>query len=321
MKRLLLVLSLWASLAGAAWADPLVALKTTSEVRDTTIHLGDVFDGVPVTIDRAIATAPQPGKSVTYDVRILTRLAEQYRLDWKPQSLVDRAVITRASTHITQDMVRGAVLKKLSENLSSSLVDGKTDIAFDNRSVDLDLPPDRAPDFTLNGFSYDPRDRRFHAELTADTGNAVVSLPLSGRVLIKRDMAVFARRVEAGTVLAETDLNWVTVPEEKLTTESVTDPAQVVGREQRRTASEGQPVRARDLSAPRLVMRGGLVTLKVETPYLLITAQGRALQDGGQGDVVRVTNTQSNRTVEGTVVAPGVVKVGTALRVAVAGKP
>ncbi|HBM90920.1 MAG TPA: hypothetical protein DD400_03465, partial [Rhodospirillaceae bacterium] len=53
-----------------------------------------------------------------------------------------------------------------------------------------------------------------------------------------------------------------------------------------------------------------LVTLKIETPYLLVTTQGRALQDAALGEVVRVTNTQSDRVIEGVVIRSGVVRVG-----------
>ena len=72
------------------------------------------------------------------------------------------------------------------------------------------------------------------------------------------------------------------------------------------------PVRERDVIPPRLVVRGTLVTMKIETPFMTVTAQGRALQDGKLGDVVRVINTQSNRTIEGTVEAAGVVRMPTA---------
>jgi flagella basal body P-ring formation protein FlgA len=77
-------------------------------------------------------------------------------------------------------------------------------------------------------------------------------------------------------------------------------------------------LRASDVMPARLVTRGALVTLKIETPYMQLTAQGRALQDGAEGETVRVNNTQSNRMVEGTVTGPGVVLIHTAQKVALA---
>jgi flagella basal body P-ring formation protein FlgA len=42
---------------------------------------------------------------------------------------------------------------------------------------------------------------------------------------------------------------------------------------------------------------------------MYLTAQGKALDDGGQGSVIRVANTQSNRTIEAVVQAAGRVAV------------
>lgn len=62
---------------------------------------------------------------------------------------------------------------------------------------------------------------------------------------------------------------------------------------------------------PKLVRRGEPVTLAVRSGTLTITAQGRALADGREGDLVRVV-TPSSRTVEGTVDAAGTVRIASA---------
>jgi flagella basal body P-ring formation protein FlgA len=51
--------------------------------------------------------------------------------------------------------------------------------------------------------------------------------------------------------------------------------------------------------------------MKIETPLMSLSAQGKALQDGTQGETVRVMNTQSNRMVEGIVDGPGSVVIRT----------
>ncbi len=296
-------------------ADEPVTLRSVAEVDRAAIRLSDVFANLPEGIDRDIAVAPAPGKSVTYNTSVLTRLAAQYRLDWQPQSLGDRSVLTRAATRITQDMIRTAVVAELAKRD----VKGKIEVAFDNRTLEVNLPTGQAPDFALNNFDYDAPNRRFRAELMADAGTSPVVMPVMGRVTVKRDVPVLVRRLEAGTTVGESDLDWLTLTDDRVTGDVVTDAAQLIGRELRHPVAEGQPLRDRDVMLPRLVTRGGLVTLKIETPVMLITAQGRSLQDGGEGDVVRVTNTQSNRVVEGTVEATGVVRIHTAQKMANAG--
>ena len=314
-NRLILLVALaLAFVAPAVRADSLVTLKPATEVNSPSIRLSDVFSGIPDTIDRPIATAPAPGKNVTYDVRILANLAKQYRLDWQPQSTADHATLTRASAKITQDMVRAAVIEKL----KTQDIKGKTEIQFDNHALEVDLPADRAPKFTLNNFDYDSLNKRFHADLSAETGASPVVLPVTGHVLIKRDVPVLTRRLEAGTTIGEADVDWLTVPEERLSGDFITEKSQLIGRELRHDAADNQPLHSRDIIPPRLVTRGGLVIMKIQTPYLLITAQGRALQDGTTGDVVRVTNTQSYRVLEGTVEGPGVIRIQTSQKLALA---
>jgi flagella basal body P-ring formation protein FlgA len=296
----------------AAQAETTVTLRPAVEVKRAAIRLADVFAGLPEGIDRDIATAPAPGKSVTYDVHVLSKLAEQYRLDWQPQNLADCAVLTRASTRITQDMIREAVAGKL----KALDIKGKTEIQFDNRNLEVNLPADQLPVFTLEKFEYDALSKHFRGDLAAKSGATPFALPVTGRVIVQRDIPVLARHLDGGATIGEADLDWITVSDEHVTGDVVTETSQIIGRELRHAITEGQPLHGRDFIPPRLVTRGSLVLLKIETPYLLMTAQGRALQDGAAGESVRVTNTQSNRVVEGIAEAPGVVRIRMARQIA-----
>ena len=66
-----------------------------------------------------------------------------------------------------------------------------------------------------------------------------------------------------------------------------------------------------EVAAPKLVRRGQPVTLAVRSGALTITAQGRALTDGREGDMVRIV-TSASRTLEGVVEASGAVRVAAA---------
>jgi len=98
----------------------------------------------------------------------------------------------------------------------------------------------------------------------------------------------------------------------------VTSADQLIGRELRHAISDGDVIHTNDVMPARLVARGSLVTLKIDTPYMQLTAQGRALQDGAEGDVVRVTNTQSSRMIEGIVTGPAEVTVRNGQKLALA---
>ena len=73
--------------------------------------------------------------------------------------------------------------------------------------------------------------------------------------------------------------------------------------------AEGQPIREGDLRAPIVVARGSLVGMTLTTPNMVLTAQGRAIEDGAMGQVIKVMNTQSKTTVDAVVEGPGRVVV------------
>jgi flagella basal body P-ring formation protein FlgA len=175
--------------------------------------------------------------------------------------------------------------------------------------MEIDLPVDQKPDFVINNFEYDATGKRFRCDVSAGAGAAATTIPVTGRAVIKRHVPVLAHRLESGTVIGMTDIDWATVPDERVTANALTDADQLIGHELRHTVADGDIIYGNDVMPARLVTRGALVTLKIQTPYMQLTAQGRALQDGAEGDVVRVTNTQSSRIIEGTVTGSGEVTV------------
>lgn len=84
---------------------------------------------------------------------------------------------------------------------------------------------------------------------------------------------------------------------------------QAVGQETRVALYAGRPVRSEDIGPPTLVERNGLVLLRYRRGALLITAEGRALDRGSEGDWIRATNLVSRQTVTGRVSADGIVEV------------
>ena len=321
-KTARILFAAWLVLSGSAGsptpcvADTAVRLNQDTEITHAAVRLSDLFSGVPSGIDRDIAQAPLPCKPAVYDESVLNKLAETYRLDWKAQETSNHIVVTSACTRISGDMIRDAVIAKM--NLDGNAKKLSFEIAFDARNLEIALPSSQHPEFKLENFSYNQATKLFRTDLTAQTPRGPYVLPITGRVSIKRNVPVLARRLEAGTVIAAADLDTIQMPEERITADVVTEQSQLIGRETRRDTPEGAVLHARDVMPQRLVQRGSLVTLKIETPYIIITSQGKAQQDGAEGETIRVVNTQSNRTVEGVVTAPGTVEIRTARKIALA---
>lgn len=125
--------------------------------------------------------------------------------------------------------------------------------------------------------------------------------------LMATPLPVLAHDVERGTRLEAADF---VLEERSAPTGTIAGPGQILGKETLRRLAAGTIVRASDVGEPRLVRRGEPVMLAIRSGTLLIRAQGRALSDGGRGDLVRVVAVPTNRTLDGVVEGSGAVRVG-----------
>lgn len=120
---------------------------------------------------------------------------------------------------------------------------------------------------------------------------------------------VLAHNIGANDVVDESDLTWMSVPTRQVRAGVVTEPEDILGLAPRRAQRAGQALRRVEFAAPIAVRKGGYVTMMLRHGALLLTTQGRALEQGAVGDMVRVQNMDSNQTLGGEIVAPGVVEV------------
>ncbi len=301
--NILVMLSLL--VAPAAWAANTVAHNPQVQLDRATIRLGDVFSGLPATADVEIATAPNPGKNVVYDYSVLSKLAQRYNLDWQVANYNDKSVITRVAQHITPDMIRDAVI----DQLKAQGVTGEIDILLDQRSIAIDLPTDVKLGFSLHDFNFDKNTQRFRTELLAAVDTpAFQQITLSGRASTAVAVPVLNKTLAQGIIISKADLDWIKLPAER-SNDYIRTAEALVGMELKRQMPEQSALRPQDLLPARVVLQGNLVTMQVIAPGMMLTAQGRALQDGAVGDVIRVTNTQSKRVVEGKIISAGLVQI------------
>ena len=90
---------------------------------------------------------------------------------------------------------------------------------------------------------------------------------------------------------------------------TIADPSEVIGMEARVAIYAGRPIRLRDIGPPAIVARNETVTLQFSRQGLQIFAEGRALDRGAVGEMVRVMNLASRQTLTGKVLSNGRVEV------------
>lgn len=121
-------------------------------------------------------------------------------------------------------------------------------------------------------------------------------------VLLSNAVARGARVERRDIVLSERDIG-------NLNTGYFVDAAQVVGKLAKRPLAPGLVLTPLQLTVPRWVTRGEIITLLIEVGGLQVRAQGQALADGRENDRVKARNILSGKIVDGIVSGPGTVRL------------
>lgn len=130
------------------------------------------------------------------------------------------------------------------------------------------------------------------------------------------DVAVPARDLPRGAVIKEADLTYKPVPAMRANDSIARSIADLTGLETRRALRAGELIRNIDVKRHALVAKGATVTMLFEAEGISLTAVGRAMTDGADGDIVTVLNPTSFRQVQALVIAPGTVRVGAGMQLA-----
>ncbi|MFM9845354.1 MAG: flagellar basal body P-ring formation chaperone FlgA [Dongiaceae bacterium] len=168
---------------------------------------------------------------------------------------------------------------------------------------------DNASPMSLRDFRFDRMSGRFSA-VVAPLDDSTARTSVGGYVKATVEVPVVRRSVQRGELIADADIDYVTMPAAGLTKGLVLDPGQLAGKAAKRTLHADRAVRAVDLMAPILIARNSNVSMIYVVGTLQITARGRALSDAGAGDTILVLNTSSKKTVEAVVLDANTVAVG-----------
>lgn len=174
----------------------------------------------------------------------------------------------------------------------------------------IQLPPDPDARVSVEDVALDPSGRRFTARLAAPTATgAIQRRVIAGRVHRVASVPVLAHPLSRGETIAADDIEWIRLRNSRLGGSTIVDSDDLIGFSARRGLRAGTPIRASQVRKPVVVAKGSLVTLVLSAPGLALSARGRAMEDGGRGEVIRVSNLQSHAIVEGNVTAAGRVEV------------
>ncbi|OAN53852.1 flagellar biosynthesis protein FlgA [Paramagnetospirillum marisnigri] len=297
------------SLGSAAWAASLPPqLKPSAMIEGDVIRLGDLWDNLgDEKAATPLANAPQAGKRVVLENRWLAAVAQSYGIDWRPANAFERSVVERAGQNVD---VR-AIETELKEALRLEGAPINATVEITNRTaLHFSVPSNVTATVGVRDVVYDQRMNRFQAvvEVPAGSPNAT-RVKVLGNVFASTRIPVLARAMGRGDTITEGDIQWIDVRDEVIRRDVVTATRQLIGQEPRYQLRAGAPIRTVEVQKPVVVAKNSPVTMMVRSKFMTLTAQGRAVEDGSTGDVIRVTNIQSKQTVDAKVEGPGQVSV------------
>lgn len=287
-----------------------ILLREQVTISGPDIHLADLFQGISDSLDTIVARAPAPGQKVVFEARYLQSLARSFQLDWQAQSRFTRCVVTRNSKEILPQNFIEAL------NLAIHALPQapeKFTLDFPSERLHAFLPVDASEEIQVSDLRLDPQSNTFSAALSLRGSDAIplFSTVVQGHLQPVVSLPVFNQTVAKDTIIREEMLTSIDWPLNRLPANSLTHADAIIGKSATRLIKPNQILRQEDFLAIPLIKRGDIVLISFTQGDLHLTARARALENGTLNESIKLVNINTQRPLEGTVKASGLVEMAT----------
>jgi flagella basal body P-ring formation protein FlgA len=297
-------------------------LKELVTVTADLVRIGDLVDNAGAAASIAVFRAPDLGQTGAVQIARITEALKPHDVGGLDTGGLSEVVVTRLSRVISAKDVEERIARALAGQYGFGDVKNLA-FTFDRELRSLHVEASVTADLLVARMNVEPRSGRFDVSFEIPGSAAARRLPLrfTGTVTETVEAATLIRAVGRGDMIRESDVVTERRPKAEAAGEAIGSD-QAIGLSAKRPLRTGHVLRASDLVKADVVQRHEPVTIIYEAPGIMLTMRGKALQAGSVGDLISVLNIQSNRTVHGTVNAPGqVVIAATRPRVAAAMAP
>jgi flagella basal body P-ring formation protein FlgA len=281
-------------------------LKSVSIIESDVLTVGDIFDDVTRNADYVLGAAPKPGQDMTLNAKTLNRIAVALNLPWRPTSHADQITIRREATIIPYQKIEDTLKKQI----NNKGVYGNYKVTLNNGEPSIILPNNMAATIDVTDFHYDLQKDYFVATLVSPSrDNPVKKMEVSGMVERLVKIPVLSRNLQNGDIIGESDITFINIPQGRLQHDIIMSKDKLIGMTPRRIGHAGKFILEGTLQRPQIVSRGEPITIQFREGPLTLTAKGRALQSGAKGDMIRVKNMNSSKSLDAIVTASNLVVV------------
>lgn len=275
------------------------SLRPEAVITGDYIKLGDIFNGTK-NAEYILGPAPAPGKDMVLNARTLYKIAAALDVDWSPSSSTEQIILKRESSVIPETEINTAIEAKLRK----AGVEDKFSLHFLNAPGNIVLPANTDTTLEITAFNFDAQKDNFNAVIVAPSAeNPVKRINVSGRIERLLAVPVLKSSLRNGDIIGAMDIDFIYVPNNNIASGTLLNEKDLIHMTPRRIVHGGKPVISNEIEHPKMVDRGDSITLIFANGPMMLTVKGKSMQAGALGDTVRVSNTSSNKNLQGVVTA------------------
>jgi flagella basal body P-ring formation protein FlgA len=255
-----------------------------------------------------ICPSAEPGSSVTLNIGYIKSRIKQQGIQAESVMWIgsDQATIQTKSTIVSakeiQFLAESYITGLAGKNAKKITIQSSNDIKpvilpYGKMNTKTELvSPSMVNDNLLIRFTFSIDDKEYEKRI----------IPFKTEII--RDVIVPSRDINLHKIIGADDLTSVS-KNVGLSNKVFFDKNELLGKRTKRLITKETLITSDMIEQPPIIKQGDLITIMLESSSFRITAQGRAMENGINGQIIKVINTSSMREVLGQIIDEKTVKI------------
>ncbi len=151
--------------------------------------------------------------------------------------------------------------------------------------------------------------KKFYTIQVTSNGQPRATIKMHGDIRLYGKVVSAAHHLPRDHILTKDDLTTSYRDISMLADRFIRESEQIIGQQTTTAIQPGSMIQPNAIQPRALIKRGELITIRARGRNLLVTAPGKAQAKGREGQIIKVKNMMSRRTIFARVIASGLVEV------------
>jgi flagellar basal body P-ring formation protein FlgA len=293
-------------LSAQATDNAVVLCQSPHIVAASNVTVADVFcQGVSKTnASYVLAPTPVAGDKLVLTAAELNRVAQNFKLAWQAAAGAELIIVSDQIIISTDDMQKAIIADTKWAEFAADI-----DVALVNSPVWALKAADKI-DLTVADLQIDGTKKTFSAHITATSDNKkLATQSVQGTWQEMATMPVLLDRTSANTTITADMLGEQRLPKASVAAGTILAKDDMLGMVAKRALPPQKPILATSLTAPVLIKRNDLVTLRYTKGQMQLETRARAMANGAKGEWIQLMNLSSKKLLEARVIGPQLAEI------------